>query len=108
MFVLFDSSLPEAVRQKVKELNVVYVKNKVRNISESLKNLENIDNINISYGIITGLNDKLNYIKTIENREDINALKKDIASAQEKIKDGLLEYVTGIIETGKTLASKRN
>ncbi|GEM_PF-7101403 len=107
MFVLFDSSLPEAVRQKVKELNVVYVKNKVRNISESLKNLENIDNINISYGIITGLNDKLNYIKTIENREDINALKKDIASAQEKIKDGLLEYVTGIIETGKTLASKK-
>ncbi len=107
MFVLFDSSLPEAVRQKVKELNVVYVKNKVRNISESLKNLENIDNINISYGIITGLNDKLNYIKTIENREDINALKKDVASAQEKIKDGLLEYVTDIIETGKTLASKK-
>lgn len=107
MFVLFDDSMPASVKQKVKELNVVYVKEKLRNISESLENLQNIDNINIRYSIITKLNEKLNYIRTIESRQDVNELKKTMAAVQTEIKDALTEYVAGIISIGNSLSDKR-
>ncbi|GAB1401123.1 hypothetical protein MASR1M68_00340 [Elusimicrobiota bacterium] len=107
MFVLFDESMPESVKEKVKELNVVYVLDKIRNISESIENIKHIDNINIEYSIIARLNSKLNFIRTIGNREDMESLKKDVTLIQMDIKDKLLKYLLDIIKTGVELATKK-
>ncbi|MDD5021479.1 MAG: PEP/pyruvate-binding domain-containing protein [Endomicrobiaceae bacterium] len=107
MFVLFDDMMPDVVKEKIKELNSAYVQDKIRSISESIANLKHVDNINIEYSIIVRLNNKLNFIRTIGNRDDMESLKKDVTLIQMEIKDKLLDYVLAVIMTGRTLLAKK-
>lgn len=108
IFALFDNSMPENVKSKLKELNEGYVKEKVQEMEEALNILESVDNVNVAYGILEKLSNKLEFIKTTESREDLEELKRRVREKQDVIKTNMKDYVREIITTAREYINKNH
>lgn len=107
MFALFDSSMPDNVKTKIKELNEGYIKGKVQDMEEALNVLDSVDNVNVAYGILNKLITKLGFIRTTEAREDIESIKKRVDEKQDEIKNGVYEHVNDMIKTARGYINKK-
>ena len=103
---LFSDDMPETVQDKVKKLNDSYIQDKVQSISEAITNIRTIENINIAYMILQKLNKKLNFIKTVGTRPEIEALKEQLKYMEKGIKEKLNVYMQSFINDATDLLSK--
>ena len=96
---LFFDTMPETVKDKVSKLNDGYIQDKVQSISEAIENLKVVreNNIKIAYNILQELNKKLEFIKTVGTRQDIENLKMQIEQLEQEIKEELNKYLQTFI-----------
>ncbi|MBR3654107.1 MAG: hypothetical protein IKN62_01575 [Elusimicrobia bacterium] len=94
---LFSDDMPETVKNKINKLNDGYIQDKIQNISEAIENLKTVENVNIAYNILQELIKKLNFIKTIGVRQDLEDLKKQIEEMEKDIKKKLSEFMQQFI-----------
>ena len=94
---LFSDDMPEIVQNKIKKLNDGYIQDKIQSISEAIENLKTIENVNIAYNILQELIKKLNFIKTVGVRQDLEDLKKQIEVLEEDIKKKIDKFMQAFI-----------
>ena len=94
---LFSDDMPGTVKDKINKLNDGYIQDKIQNISEAIENLKTIENVNIAYNILQELIKKLNFIKTIGVRQDLEDLKEQIKELEKDIKEKLGKFMQQFI-----------
>lgn len=106
--MIFSSDMPQVIKDKVKELNEGYIQDKIRSINEAIENLETVENPNIAYSILQTLIDKLEFIKTPEQRQEIDMLKEEVFERTKKIKDNLSSFLRDLVKESETLIENEN
>lgn len=104
--MLFSSDMPQVIKNKIKELNEGYIQDKIRNINEAIETLEVADNPNIAYSILQTLIDKLEFIKTPEQRQEIDMLKEEVVERTKKVKDNLFSFLSDLVKECEILIAK--
>ena len=104
--MLFSSDMPQVIKNKIKELNEGYIQDKIRNINEAIENLEAVDNPNIAYSILQTLIDKLEFIKTPEQRQEMDMLKEEVVERTKKVKDNLFSFLSDLVKECEILIAK--
>lgn len=103
---LFSDDMPETVKDKINKLNDGYIQDKIQSISEAIENLKTIENVNIKYSILQELIKKLEFIKTVGVRQDLEDLKKQIEELETDIKDKLGKFMQQFINDLTDLLAK--
>ncbi|MCR4662957.1 MAG: hypothetical protein K5622_03605, partial [Endomicrobiaceae bacterium] len=104
---LFSDDMPDIVKNKVIKLNDSYIQDKIQSISEAIANLKTIDNVNIAYTILQELNKKLEFIKTVGTKNEIESLKNQIKNMEQDIKTKLNLYLQNFINDMIDLLNKK-
>ncbi|WP_372519282.1 PEP/pyruvate-binding domain-containing protein [Candidatus Ruminimicrobiellum ovillum] len=105
---LFSDDMPETVKNKINKLNDGYIQDKVQSISEAIENLKTIENVNIAYNILQELIKKLNFIKTVGVRQEIEDLRKQVEQMEVDIKARLNKYMQQFVNDLVDLLAKDN
>jgi len=106
--MLFSSDMPQVIKDKIEELNEGYIQDKIRNINEAIENLEVVDNPNIAYSILQTLIDKLEFIKTPAQRQEMDMLKEEVLERTKKVKDNLFSFLSDLVKECENLIAKEN
>ncbi|MDR1195893.1 MAG: hypothetical protein LBL00_05390, partial [Endomicrobium sp.] len=104
--MFLKGNMPVVIKEKIRKLNLEYMQERISDMEDTVKTLENFgnDNINIAYVISHGLTLKLN--KTLEKTEEIDKLRQKVHKLHDAVKTKLAEYVTGTITRGEQLFAK--
>ena len=105
--MLFASDMPQVIKDKIKSLNESYIQDKIMDMNEAIENLKNIDNPNIAYSVVRTLIDKLEFIKTPEQRYEMDVIREEVLEIAEPVKDKLFVFLKNLLEECEMLKVKK-